>query len=329
MVLSATVEAGIRKSILNHFALAVSVAGKSIFKANTTYKRSVRPKMMFNIPFAMTIRLVVLSVLVNTGAKFAESAQSHKIVHLNVGELFVPDSYDSAQTQIDLLVHFHGATDSVVKSFELARLNGVLIVINYPGLSSVYRRPFESSNLFDQILNEAMESLRQQSVATENAHWGHMCVSSFSAGYAAIREILKQKDNFERVDGILCADSIYASLESGVSSRRVEPIQMKHFVRYAQLAAAGKKSFVLTHSYLHTPTYASTVETANVLIDSIGARRHRLEENGPGAMRLVSRVEQGNFLLLGYEGNDGPAHMQHLKNLAAWLPFLPIEKREK
>lgn len=244
-----------------------------------------------------------------------------------MGKLFVPASFDSAQSQIDLLVHFHGTTDSVVKSFEKARLDCVLVVVNYPGLSSVYRRPFEDPNLFNQILNEAMESLRQQAVATEYACWVNLCVSSFSAGYAAVRELLKQKNNFERLEGILCVDSIYASLESGVSPRRVEPIQMKDFICYAQLAAAGKKSFVLTHSYLHTPTYASTVETADALIDSIGATRNKREENGPGLMRLVSRVEQGNFLLLGYEGNDGPAHLQHLKNLGAWLPLLPIEKR--
>jgi hypothetical protein len=282
---------------------------------------------MSSFPFTVATRLVVLSVLVSASTNTTVIAQRHKMVKLKVGKLFVPASFDSAQSQIDLLVHFHGATDSVVKSFEVARLDGVLIVVNYPGLSSVYRRPFEDPTLFDQILNEAMESLRQQAVATEDARWGHLCVSSFSAGYAAVRELLKHKDNFERVDGILCVDSIYASLESGVSSRRVEPIHMKDFICYAQLAAAGKKSFVLTHSYLHTPTYASTVETADALIDSIGATRHKREENGPGSMRLVSRVEQGNFLLLGYEGNDGPAHLQHLKNLGAWLPLLPIEKR--
>lgn len=258
-----------------------------------------------------------------------ETTDDRDTIALEFGRLFVPPSFPAHRTRIDLLIHFHGATASVVNSFRAARIDGVLLVINYPGLSSAYRRPFEDRTRFDRVLSKTIDALRDRSLAADRASWNHVCISSFSAGFGAVREILKSPNYFARLDGLLCADSIYAGLEAGTDQRRAEPSHMRDFCRFARLAASGEKTFIVTHSYLHTPDYASTEETADVLIDCVGARRRAVTgERRIGPLRIVSRAEKGNFLLLGCAGDDGQAHMQHLRHIDAWLPMLPLAQYE-
>lgn len=243
------------------------------------------------------------------------------------GGTFVPCWYPGRKDRsLDVLIHFHGAAPVVIKAFAAARIDAVFIVVNFRGLSSAYAKPFrESPNLFQEVLDATMRQLRRSGKAGDKTQWDRVCLSSFSAGYGAVREILKVPRQFDRIDGLLAADSIYAGLLAGTPDRRVDEQQMRPFVRFSQLAVEGKKTFIITHSYLETP-YASTKETADYLLKRLDAERETPAQTDAAPMRLVSRASKGDFTVLGYEGRTGAAHLQHLRHIAQWwrqLPLLP------
>ncbi|QDV22450.1 hypothetical protein [Aureliella helgolandensis] len=213
-----------------------------------------------------------------------------------------------------LLIHFHGSPEAVREVFERSELKCILAVVNFPGLSTAYSKPFaEDHKLFDRILSQA----RAMAVGVQPAsqgEWSRIAVSSFSAGYGAVREILKTPENMARIDSITTADSIYAGLQEDVSERLVDEANMQGFLEFASLAVSDRKRFVLSHSAQPTP-YASTTETADYLLRSLGMARTADESLSIEEFHQTSRAAKGGFLVLGFEGVSAQAHMQHLHHL--------------
>src|SRR6185503_19284126 len=96
-------------------------------------------------------------------------------------------------------------------------------------------------------------------------------VSSFSAGYGAVREIIKQPEYFARIRTIVLADSMYAGLETN-SVRKPLAEQIDVWVPFARAAIEGKKTFVFTYSAVPTSTYASSSECARALLATLGVQ---------------------------------------------------------
>lgn len=233
------------------------------------------------------------------------------------GKLFIPASAKPASASLDLLVHFHGDLALMRRQFTESGLPGVLLVINHNGLSAAYSKPFADRKLFDATLTAAMAALQKQGAAAKDAKWGKLRISFFSAGYGAVRELLKDDDYFKRIDALLSADSIYAGFTGDAAKRQVDPANMKDFRRFAEAAADGKKVFILTHSSLHTPSYASTVETAGDLIAHLKLERTKIDEkDDPPQFKRTSEAKKGKFHVIGFTGEDGPAHMEHLRRIA-------------
>ena len=150
--------------------------------------------------------------------------------------------------------------------------------------------------------------------------WRRVSLSCFSAGYGAVREILKDPTSFDRVDAIVAADSIYAGLDEtplDKAARRVDPRDMAGFLAFARPAADAKKVFVVTHSAQPTP-YASTTETADDLLASVGLERSSLVVATDAPFPQVSRAGRGGFAVLGFAGASGPAHLFHLRSIDRW-----------
>jgi hypothetical protein len=279
--------------------------------------------------FTRTASLIccVTSLLAGqTASTLCAELQTGETIELAVGKMQVTWRPASHTRAPDLLIHFHGDVTATTRNFAEARIDGVLVTINYKGLSSAYSRPLqESPHLFQDVLDKAMHELRKRERATDETRWGRVCVSSFSAGYGAVREILKNPECFQRIEGILAADSIYAGLQPGTAERRVNRQQMRDFRRFAQLACESKKTFVVTHSYIETP-YASTLETADDLLGFVGVKRETLRLQVGEPLVLRSRANQGRLTVLGYEGDTGETHMKHLRNIATWWRLLPLRK---
>lgn len=226
----------------------------------------------------------------------------------------------------DVLIHFHGASNTLRAAFERSEFQGVLVAVNFPGLSSAYSKPFEkNAKLFDQILGDSLAATAVYRPESTD-EWRRVCVSSFSAGYGAIREILKTPPHMERIDGVVTADSIYAGLQEPELKRDVDKNDMRNFLQFAELAVECKKTFVLSHSNQSTP-YASTTETANYLIDSLRIERRNEMSIMTPKLHQSSSAEKGKFFVFGFSGTTGDEHMQHLHHIDLFWNRLQFEDR--
>ena len=220
-----------------------------------------------------------------------------------------------------LLVHFHGSPDVLKAAFEKSQLHAVLAIVNFPGLSSAYSQPFKDNpQLFQQIQSRAAHSISSESDPGV-ANWERITVSSFSAGYGSIRELLKTPSYFDQIDAMVTADSIYAGIRETAAERQVDPDHMRHFLQFAQEAVAGRKKFVISHSAQQTP-YASTTETADYLLRILTMPRKTHRVLLRPTMRQVSRSQRGKFLVLGFAGESGNDHLEHLRQIAVFWDLL-------
>lgn len=240
-------------------------------------------------------------------------------------KVFIPNTYQARPGDVaDLLVHFHGDPQTIWNNAKYAELNTIIVTVNYSGLSSAYSTPFSNSALFQTVLDEALAKVRQQADIPDTLQWDNLGVSSFSAGYGAVREILKSASYRNRISGILAADSLYASTAGDGT-----PLdsQMTDYKTFATLAKNGQKTFLFTHSQVPTPGYESTEETGNELLQHLGLTATPVNSNGLGTLNFYRRAESGKFKLWGASGADGDAHLEHLRYIGEFFDDLPLAKQ--
>ena len=239
--------------------------------------------------------------------------------------LFVPDGYRPAVGEVvDVVLHLHGSPSVVEPALVNARWRAVLIAFNRKGLSRVYAEPFSDRMLFPRLLDAARASLKDLGLA-EDLPFGRIVVSSFSVGFGGVRELLKVPEHLHRTDGLVMADSIYCGYTGDPAKPQVDPALMDGFRRFAIEAAAGRKTFLLTHSAQVPGGYASTTETADFLIHAVGGSPEVAKvvwEPGWTQTRACSR---GRFVVLGCSGAAGADHMNHLRQIGkVWERYLAI-----
>lgn len=233
--------------------------------------------------------------------------------------LIVPSTWKAGEEPPDVLVHFHGHPATVAREYLASGLEGVLIVVSRDGLSGVYAGPFEDGMLLDELLLKALDRLQAEGMTPPAGRWGQLSLSSFSAGFGAVRAVLRHPRLFDRIDALVLADTLYAGYEDSPAGRVVNPANMADFRRFAEEAAAGRRTLILSHCYLEPGSYASTIETADDLIRHVGAERKTVRDLSAEPFEVVSRASKGRFEVHGCAGTDGEAHMQHLRNLRHWL----------
>jgi hypothetical protein len=239
-------------------------------------------------------------------------------------KLFLPASYEHRPGAVaDVLVHFHGHPQTVWNNAAYARLNAVVVTVNYNGLSSAYSTPFAGGGSFRTLLDDALARLREQPDFPDDLRWGNVAVSSFSAGYGAVREVLKQQAFRDEIDALVLADSLYASTDTDGT-----PVdsQLADFINFARLAAEGKKTFVFTHSLVPTNGYERTEECGDEMLARLGLATAPIDAQGLGSLAFYRHAERGGFDFWGARGATGDAHMAHLRYLGEFLQDLPLAK---
>jgi len=237
-------------------------------------------------------------------------------------KLFIPDTYHHRPGGVaDVLVHFHGDPQTVWNNALYADLNSVVLTVNYSGLSSAYSGPFSNASLFQMLMDEALTKVRRQRDFPNTLEWDQMGVSSFSAGYGAVREILKSATYRNEIDALLAADSLYAT-----TSGDGTPLdsQMVDYKTFASLAATGDKTFLFSHSQVLTYTYENTMETGDELMQHLGISTVPINTKGLGTLDLYRHAQSGNFQLWGALGANGDAHLEHLRYIGQFLADLPL-----
>jgi hypothetical protein len=250
----------------------------------------------------------------------AESLSRFIETPLTVGKLFTPADWKPQDVRADLLVFFHGHPPVVCSNVVRSGKTVPIVVVNFNGLSTAYSTPFKDTNLFGRILTEARGKISQH--AGNKIESGRLVVASFSAGYGAVREILKRPAYFEQIDGLVLADSLYAGYAEREGRKVVEPEHVKDFIRFAQRAAQGKAAMVVTISRQIPVGYASTSETAAELVRGAGAGRISTSRREGHGMVLVSMADAGGFHLRDYAGDGKEDHMNHLRNVGEALKLV-------
>jgi hypothetical protein len=267
--------------------------------------------------------LVLLALPVTVAAQTAEPPAGQRF-KLTDGQLFVPAGYNPPADGVELILHLHGGT-AAEQSLVRSGRSAVIVCVAIPGLSKVYTDRFQSPATFARILDESKTKLKE-SGASADPKFRRVIVSSFSAGFGGVREMLKDPATYDRIDALVMADSIYAGYAGDPAKKQVEPRHMEGFVRFAKDAAAGKKWFVLSHCDLEPGTYASTAETADYLIAALGAQRDSASDPWPAeGLTMKSRLRKGQFQVYGFKGDKGPDHMRHLHGLWALLKLVSAE----
>lgn len=224
---------------------------------------------------------------------------------------------------VPLLIHFHGAPWLIETHLARYLPKAALITVQLGAGSSAYRRPFENPGVFRELLDEAAQALSIE------RGWSSLTLTGFSAGYGGIREILRRPEYFALVNNVLLLDGMHASYSPEgkplADGGAIKSSDVDAFVSFAREAAAGRKSFVVTHSEIVPGTYASTTECANYLLAQLSLKRRPKPANGPMGMQQLSALDAGRFHLRGYAGNTAPDHVDFLHAMPAWFGLLRIK----
>jgi hypothetical protein len=211
-----------------------------------------------------------------------------------------------------LLVHFHGAEpirrQLAPEGFEL-----VIVGVDAGIGSHAYERAFPPG-AFEQLV-DAVEREVGAMNGLSRVHAGPIVLSSWSAGYGAVTQILARPH--PRIEAVILLDSLYAGYPAG--KRSLEHGQLAPFVDAARSALQGGPPFYLTHTAILPPGYASTGEVASFLLQELGARATQVEASAGEVHPLVRLYEDGHLFLRGYGGDDRDAHCAQLHLLPGIL----------
>lgn len=224
---------------------------------------------------------------------------------------------------IPLIIHFHGVP--WLMEYHIAKhfANAALITVNLGSGSKVYGTPFSQPEMFQNLIDEAGKVLELK------RGWSSITLVGFSAGYGAIRAILRHEANFNLVNNVLLLDGIHASYvpegkrlaDGGI----IKADDLDSYIKFAREAVLGKKKFIISHSEIFPATYASTTECVDYLLGALSLKRKAVLKKGPIGMQQISQVDAKNFHIRGYAGNTGADHGDQLYAMPEWLKLLKIK----
>jgi hypothetical protein len=241
-------------------------------------------------------------------------------------EVFIPERANSTDSvdERTLLVHLFGASYVPKHAVASARSRYVLAVVNLGAGSSAYERPFTDSAVWPKLVQRIRDETSSRTQG--RVRIGRVVVSAFSAGYGGVRALLGNEKIASSLDGVILLDGLHTSYvpERSVLAEggALDTTKLVPFLRYARRAMAGEVSLVITHSEIFPGTFASTTETTDWLISALGLKRTPVVAWGPGGMQQLSEVRSGRLSILGFAGNTGPDHIDHLHGLAEFLALM-------
>jgi len=237
---------------------------------------------------------------------------------LNLGsgqfaQLFIPDYFSPADDgNFTLVFHLHSASWAAEDEVYKSGVNTILFNIHLGGFSSSYQNYFNDQSKFQTIMDLVKSELESNQIITQ-PEISKLIVTSFSAGYAGVREMFKNIDYYKQIDALTLADGLHSSSNSSLMQD-----QMKDFLRFAKDARDLSKIMFITHSQIPTSGYESTTSTANYLINGIGATREEFSVTDEVGTQLT-KCDTGFFHLKGYAGETANDHMKHLYGMHLML----------
>ena len=247
--------------------------------------------------------------------RLSEEKLSGRRVDLELGTLFVPPRVKKTRN-VSLLFFFHGG-DWLPEVAAAQRRNMAVISVQAGQGSSTYANLFADPLRFPRLIADAE--------GKSGLKFGEVDLGGWSAGCAALRQILKDPTSYQRVSRVLCIDGIHTGYVNGRPGPMESHIDTENLQIWLQLgrdAIAGKKRLIITHSEIFPGTFASTTETADYLLGEWGLKRHPVVKWGPMKTQTLSEVKRGRLLVIGFAGNSAPDHVDELHSLPVYLRWL-------
>ena len=238
-------------------------------------------------------------------------------------ELFITPR-TSGKKAIALVIHFLGAP--FVPELAVSKLGAdrAVAVVSIGSGSGIYDRTFSEPAAYDSLLATIK---REASAALgRSIQIRRVILSGFSAGHGAIRAILRDSSHFARIDGVLLLDGMHTSyVPEGVVVEKggtLDPRNLDPWLQFGRAAMRGEKRFVVTHSEIFPGTFASTTETSDYLVRTLGITRKPVLRWGPGGMQQISEARSGRLLIMGFAGNTAPDHVDQFQGMPDFLRML-------
>jgi LysM repeat protein len=206
----------------------------------------------------------------------------------------------------DLIVHFHGHFP-IRKEFVKAARGQVLVAIDLGIGSGAYQSAFASPRVFEKLLESVKKEMARRS-GRKKTYVRKLALSSWSAGYGAVSQILQQKAG-KKVDALILLDSVHSGYGPG---GEVETAQLEPFLKFARKARSGRKLMFQSHSSITPPGYASTQEVSRVMVKKLGGKLRKSRRSDVLGLKLFERYDRRGYHVRGYRGDDKPDHCAHL-----------------
>lgn len=228
--------------------------------------------------------------------------------NISMGQLLAPKRGGLTKSgAFDLLVHFHGH-EPLRKEF-VKSANGIVLVAIDLGIGSgAYSSAFATPQVFEKLLDSVRQEMARRT-GRPDTQIRRLGLSSWSAGYGAIQQILRQPAG-AKVDAVVLLDSLHAGYQPGTND--VAPTGLDPFVSFATKAARGQKFLYQSYSSIIPPGYASTREVAHFLVNQMGGQVKRTKRADVLGLSMDERFDRGHYHVRGYLGDDKPDHCAHL-----------------
>lgn len=233
--------------------------------------------------------------------------------------LFVPHSWNKKLGTIR--VHVHTVPWFAIQEHLDGGLAEPLLVMNFGEGSATYAKPFLDPEALTRWVRATEVALDDSPLAPLTGEGGitKLQVSSFSAGYGAVREWMKQPKSRALLKRVVLADSMYGSLDPTKTERAPDPAHVEVWAPFARDAMAGKTTFVITTSQIAPNSYCGTFEVARGLVAHLNqtmARAKNEEAAKDPDFPLIERFDRGNLHVWNYGGITTFAHTTHVRHIA-------------
>jgi hypothetical protein len=166
--------------------------------------------------------------------RLAKQEPKGRRLKLQFGTLFLPEKL-RLEGKLPLFIHFHGS--AWLPEVAAAQNGKAVISVQLGSGAGVYGRVFPSTETFSNLLKEA--------ASKAGVTFEPVGLTAWSAGYGAVREILKTPAGYERVQFVLLQDGLHAGYQSGKPGPKESQLigeNLTVFVKFGKDAVAGKKA---------------------------------------------------------------------------------------
>ncbi len=213
-----------------------------------------------------------------------------------------------AEERFDVVFHFHGR-EPIRKEWVKSMDQAVLVAIDIGIDSGAYADAYADARTFGSVIRAVEAEIAKRTGRTD-ARVGNVALSSWSAGFGAIEQILAQPLGQQLVDTVVLLDGLHSGyVGQSLDAQRLEP-----FIEFAQSATHGNRLLFISHSSISTTGYASTTETAHYLVWKVGGQPAPVEPlpQDPMGLERMEAFSEGDFHVRGFRGSGSADHCAHL-----------------